>query len=60
MIPEPGNKPLLAKTLQHLKADADLAGVRDADALANLPEAKRQEWRALWADVGALLAKTQR
>jgi len=31
--------------------------VRDADALAKLPEAERETWRKLWADVDALLAK---
>ena len=31
MTAEPGNKPLVAKTLAHWKADADLAGVRDAE-----------------------------
>jgi hypothetical protein len=35
MIVEPGNKELVAQTLEHWKADADLAGVRDADALAD-------------------------
>jgi hypothetical protein len=33
---------------------ADLAGLRDPDGLARLPEAERAEWRRLWADVAAL------
>jgi tetratricopeptide (TPR) repeat protein len=33
---------------------ADLAGVRDSGALARLPEAEREAWRQLWADVSAL------
>jgi serine/threonine-protein kinase len=45
-------------TLRHWKEDADLAGVRDADALDKLPEGERAEWRKLWADVDALLQKT--
>ena len=57
MTAEPGNKELVVKTLQHWKTDADLAGVRDADALAKLPEPERAEWLTLWADVDALLAK---
>ena len=57
MAAEPGNRALVAKTLGHWKADADLAGVRDADALAKLPEAERAEWQALWDEVDALLAK---
>ena len=52
----PGNKELVAKTLTHWKADADLAGVRDPAALGTLPEAERKEWQALWADVDRLLA----
>src|SRR5262249_7045590 len=35
----------------------DFAAVRDARALAELPEAERTEWRALWADFKALLAQ---
>jgi tetratricopeptide (TPR) repeat protein len=32
-----------------------LAGVRDQAALAKLPDAERQEWRRLWADLEASL-----
>jgi tetratricopeptide (TPR) repeat protein len=49
----------LQKTLQHWQQDADLASVRDADALTKLPEAERAAWHKLWADVAALLKKTQ-
>jgi tetratricopeptide (TPR) repeat protein len=35
--------------------DSDLAGVRDAAALAKLPEAERAEWKKLWGDLAALL-----
>jgi serine/threonine-protein kinase len=45
------------KMLQHWREDPDLAGVRDADALAKLPEDERAEWKKLWADVDALLQK---
>jgi tetratricopeptide (TPR) repeat protein len=48
-------QPVVRKTLQHWRADSDLAGVRDADALAKLPEAERGAWRALWAEVDALM-----
>jgi hypothetical protein len=34
-----------------MEAHPDLAGVRDADAHAKLPEAERKAWQALWADV---------
>jgi len=42
-------------TLKHWQTDSDLAGVRDAEALAKLPEAEREAWGRLWADVGQLL-----
>jgi tetratricopeptide (TPR) repeat protein len=43
--------------LAHWRDDADLAGVRDADALDKLPAAERAEWRKLWADVDDLLKR---
>ena len=46
--------------LIHWRADSDLAGVRDAGALAKLPESERVAWRSLWAEVDALLAKERR
>ncbi|MFI5460714.1 MAG: tetratricopeptide repeat protein [Isosphaerales bacterium] len=49
----------ISKTLQHWKADADLAGLRDPAALAKLPENEQKACRALWAEVDALLAKSQ-
>ena len=52
-------RPLVQQTLQHWQADPDLAGVRDADALAKLPEAERAAWRSLWAEVDALLARAR-
>jgi serine/threonine-protein kinase len=52
-------RPVVAQTLQHWQADPDLAGVRDADALAKLPEAERAAWRSLWAEVDALLARAR-
>jgi hypothetical protein len=36
-----------------------LTGVRDADALAKLPEAGRTAWQAPWAEVDALLARAR-
>jgi serine/threonine-protein kinase len=47
--------PRVVQTLNHWKADADLAGVRDAEALAKLPEEERPAWKALWAEVDAAL-----
>jgi hypothetical protein len=46
-------------TLQDWKLDADLAAIRDPEALAKLPEAERLAWQALWAEVDALLKRAQ-
>jgi eukaryotic-like serine/threonine-protein kinase len=43
------------RALEHWRTDPDLAGVRDADALAALPAAERDDWRALWVEVDRLL-----
>jgi tetratricopeptide (TPR) repeat protein len=45
--------------LRHWQRDIHLAGVRDAAALAKLPEAERADWQRLWADVAALLKKAE-
>jgi hypothetical protein len=39
--------------------DLALAGVRDADCLAGLPAAERDQWNKLWTDVAATLAKAR-
>ncbi len=49
----------VAPILEHWKLDLDLAGVRDADALAELPEDERRAWQVLWTDVDALLEKAK-
>jgi serine/threonine-protein kinase len=49
----------VAQTLQHWKADPDLAGIRDQDALAKLPTDEQNACRALWAEVDALLTKVR-
>jgi hypothetical protein len=43
------------QTRQQWQNDSDLAGVRDREALAKLPEAERKDWEALWAKVQALI-----
>ena len=35
----------------------DLAGVREAEALAVLPEAEQAAWKALWAEVDELIVR---
>ena len=37
------------------RTDGDLAGVRDPEALAKLPEEEQKAWRAFWADVDSAL-----
>jgi len=47
-------RPVVLKTMQHWQQDKDFAGVRDSAALTKLPEAERQEWQKLWAEVDQL------
>ncbi len=56
---DPKAGPKVAAEFRHRKADADLSGVRDAAALAKLPEPERKDWQAVWADVDALLERAQ-
>jgi Flp pilus assembly protein TadD len=53
----PQARTLAQRKLRHWQADADLAHVRDREALAELPEPERKRWQKLWADVAALLAR---
>jgi serine/threonine-protein kinase len=55
----PEAKATVAKVLRHWQEDTDLDSVRDAEALARLPEAEREEWQALWAEVEALCRKAE-
>jgi tetratricopeptide (TPR) repeat protein len=50
---------VVQQRLSHWQKDSDLAAIRDADALAKLPEAERQACQSLWADVEALLKRAQ-
>ena len=47
---------------KHWQTDSDLAGVRDpgAPGLAKLPEAEREVWGRLWAEVAELLKEGSR
>jgi serine/threonine-protein kinase len=58
-----GGKPeslaALRRTLTGWQKEPDLAGLRDPEALARLPEAERPAWGKLWADVEALLARAR-
>jgi hypothetical protein len=45
--------------MQHWRQDADLDGVRGKEGLAKLPADERAEWEKLWAEVDALLQRSQ-
>jgi hypothetical protein len=40
------------------RADPDLTGLRQPDALAKLSVLERREWLALWKEVDALINRT--
>ncbi|HVS34478.1 MAG TPA: tetratricopeptide repeat protein [Gemmataceae bacterium] len=48
-----------AQALQRWTKEADLAGVRDVDALAKLPAEEQDAWRKLWADADALRKRAE-
>ncbi len=48
----------IAMTLQHWKADTDLAGIREPAALAKLRAGEQAACRNLWSQVEALLSKS--
>jgi serine/threonine-protein kinase len=51
---KPADRPLVLARMRHWQQDDDLAAVRDADALAKLPEVERADWQRFWQDVEAL------
>jgi superkiller protein 3 len=50
-------RPALQPTMQRWLGAPEFARVRDPEALAKLPEAERQDWQKLWAEVQELFAK---
>jgi serine/threonine-protein kinase len=58
-----GNNPqvrgAVEQRLQHWQKDADLAGLRDKDAVAKLPAEEQEACQKLWAEVEALLQKAR-
>ncbi len=52
-------KASIAPTLKHWKIDTELAGIRDPDALAKLPEPERKQWQAFWEEVEDLLKRAE-
>jgi tetratricopeptide (TPR) repeat protein len=55
--PQGEDRTALRQALWRWQRDPTLAGVRDPAALAVLPEAERDEWRRLWAEVTELQMK---
>jgi tetratricopeptide (TPR) repeat protein len=55
----PPSREQAREALTSWKRVQDLAGLRDQDALAKLPEAERAACRKLWADVDALLQRAR-
>src|SRR5262249_54469091 len=56
----PPTRAALPGTLRHWQRDPDLAGLRDAAALAELPEEEREAWRGPWAEVKEALTRADR
>ena len=59
---ETGNakdRDVVVHALKHWMECNDLVGIRDEKELAKLPEDERKEWQIIWANVDALLKRTQ-
>jgi len=54
---EPSGRNRAFETLRRWKSTPDLAGIRDESQRSRLPLGERDEWRAFWSEVDALLAK---
>jgi WD40 repeat protein/serine/threonine protein kinase len=55
----PQARPAIVQTLRHWQKDTDLAGIRDAAALAKLPAEEQKAFNQLWADAAALIKKAE-
>jgi hypothetical protein len=54
---QPADRVAVQQALRHWQLDTDLAGLRDAAALAKLPGEERAACQKLWADVAGLLKR---
>jgi tetratricopeptide (TPR) repeat protein len=54
---KPADRAEVQKTMRHWQQDTNLAGIRNAAALAQLPTDEQKACTQLWADVAALLTK---
>jgi serine/threonine-protein kinase len=57
---KPAERALVHRTLERWQKDADLARVRQPEALAKLPEAEWRSWLTLWANVDAARQRAER
>ena len=55
----PKDRLAIVQTFSHWQRDSDLAGVRDATALAKIPRDELKTFTRLWAEVAALLKKAE-
>jgi serine/threonine protein kinase/Flp pilus assembly protein TadD len=56
---KPADRAAVRDTVERWRCLPDLAGVRDAAALAKLPAEEREAWQQFWADVAGLRAKAE-
>jgi tetratricopeptide (TPR) repeat protein len=56
---KPADRAAVQSALRLWQKDADLAGLRDRDALAKLPAQEQKAFAQLWADVAALLKQAE-
>jgi hypothetical protein len=56
---QPADRVAVQQALKHWQQDSDLAGLRDALALAKLPAEEQKACNKLWTDVAALLKKAE-
>jgi hypothetical protein len=56
---EPDKAAGIREWFRDWQRDKDFDGVREAEALAKLPEAERADWQKLWGDVEAMVAAAQ-
>lgn len=53
----PADQTRARQMMEHWQRDTDLASIRDAEALAKLPESQQKAFNQLWSDVAELLKK---
>jgi serine/threonine protein kinase/Flp pilus assembly protein TadD len=56
---QPANRAEVQARLRYWLADADFAGVRGLEPLAELPEGERQSWQRLWNEVAEMLKQAR-